>query len=308
MREDVHGGVTTVATRGGVRTLYTNGKLQGDDGPEMVAQRRFAHFPALFLEREEHAMVVGLGTGVTLGTVASYPFRTIDVAEISPSIVDAARTFYAAQSYHALDDPRVKLHHEDGRSLLLVGDTRYDLVTIELTSVWFAGAASLYSHEFYELVRSRLAPGGVLQQWVQLHHIRPRELGVIVRTLQGAFPHVALFLGGEQGILVASERPLVASRERLARLDRDPHLHATLDGRPAESLLDDLVASDAELTRLAADIATAHGGPIVSTDDNLFLEVATPKGNAMPYRESLDATLALLERYRTKEPRARHLR
>lgn len=308
VREDVHGGVTTVATRAGVRTLYTNGKFQGDDGPEMVAQRRFAHFPALFLEREERAMVIGLGTGVTLGTVASYPFETIDVAEISPSIVEAARRFYAEQSYHALDDPRVKLHLEDGRSLLLVGDARYDLVTIELTSVWFAGAASLYSHEFYELVRSRLAPGGVLQQWVQLHHIRPRELGVIVRTLQGVFPHVALFLGGEQGILVASEQPLVASRERLARLDRDPHLHATLDGRPAGSLLDDLVASDAELTRLAADIAAEHGGPIVSTDDNLFLEVATPKGNAMPYRESLDATLALLERYRTKEARARHLR
>lgn len=308
VREDVHGGITTVATRGAVRTLYTNGKFQGDDGPEMTAQRRFAHFPALFLEREERALVIGLGTGVTLGTVATYPFHSIDVAEISPSIIEASRRFYAEHAFGALDDPRVHMHLEDGRSLLLVGDRPYDLVTIELTSVWFAGAASLYSHEFYELVRSRLAPGGVLQQWVQLHHIRPRELGVIVRTLQEVFPHVALFLGGEQGILVAGTSPLIASRARLARLDGQPHLKETLGGRSMESLLDELVSSDEELRRLAADIAAQEGGPIVSTDDNLYLEVATPKGNVLPFRASLEGSLALLERYRTSDPRARHLR
>jgi spermidine synthase len=308
VREDVHGGVTTVAVRGDVRTLYTNGKFQGDDGPEMIAQRRFAHFPALFLEREERALVIGLGTGVTLGTVASYPFEAIDVAEISPAIVEAARTYYDAQSFGALGDPRVHLRLEDGRSHLLVERDRYDLITIELTSVWFAGAASLYSHEFYELCQSRLTEAGVLQQWVQLHHLRPRELGVIVRTLHGVFPHVALFLGGEQGILVASQAPLVARRERLARLGADPRVGRALAGRPMEELLDDLVASDDDLKRLAADLAAEEGGEIVSTDDNLYLEYATPKGNVLGYRESLDASLALLERYRTAEPRARHLR
>ena len=35
----------------------------------------------------------------------------------------------------------------------------------------FAGAANLYNREFYRLVHDRLGRGGVLQQWVQLHHI-----------------------------------------------------------------------------------------------------------------------------------------
>jgi spermidine synthase len=307
VREDVHGGVTTVAVRGDVTTMYTNGKFQGDDGPEMVAQRRFAHFPGMFLRSEKRALVIGLGTGVTLGTVAAYPFERIDVAEISPAIVEASRRFYADESFFALDDPRVKLHHEDGRSLLLVETEPYDLVTIELTSVWFAGAASLYSKEFYELTRSRLTEGGVLQQWVQLHHLRPRELGVIIRTLHAVFPHVALFLGGEQGILVASASPLEASSTRLAKLDQDPKIRATLGGKTTEQLLDELVASDTELVRLAEDLAR-DGGPILSTDDNLYLEVETPKGNVLPYRSSLEASLALLERYRTPEATSRHLR
>ncbi|WP_437874988.1 fused MFS/spermidine synthase [Sorangium sp. So ce513] len=306
VREDVHGGVTTVAYRDGVSTMYTNGKFQGDDGPEMTAQRRFAHFPSLFVRDERAALVIGLGTGTTTGTIAAYPFERIDVVEISPAIVEASRRFFAGPSLNALDDPRVRLSLNDGRNELLVAQRRYDLITIELSSVWFAGAASLYSREFYELARSRLTEGGVLQQWVQLHHIRRRELAAVVRTMRSAFPHVALFVGGAQGILVASDAPLVASEARLAALDARPELQATLAGERLADLLGDLVASGEDLDRFIAD-AAEDGGPIVSTDDNLYLEYATPKGNVLPYGASLDATLTLLGRYRTPSPRARHL-
>ncbi|HTJ80217.1 MAG TPA: fused MFS/spermidine synthase [Polyangiaceae bacterium] len=307
VREDVHGGVTTVVRRDKLHTMYTNGKFQGDDGPEMAAQRRFAHFPALFLTEEKRALVIGLGTGTTLGTVAAYPFQTIDVAEISPAIVEAARTFYAVPSRGAMNDGRVTLLLNDGRNVLLTAKEPYDLVTIELTSVWFAGASNLYSHEFYELVKAHLTEHGVLQQWVQLHHIRPRELAAIVRTLMAVFPHVALFEGGAQGILVASREPLVASRARLARLDGLPDIRATLDGKHLEDMLDDMVASDDDLARLADDVAKQDGGAIYSTDDNLYLEYATPKGNVLEYHSSLAATREVLERYRTKDVRARHL-
>jgi spermidine synthase len=141
---------------------------------------------------------------------------------------------------------------------------------------------------------------------VQLHHIRPRELGVIVRTLHRTFPHVALFVGGAQGILVAGKRPLVASSARLRRLDADARVATTLAGARMEGLLEEMVFSGAELERFVADTA-ADGGPLISTDDNLYLEYATPKGNVLGYDASLQSTLALLERYRVADPRARHL-
>jgi spermidine synthase len=303
VREDVHGGVTTATRRGDLTTLYTNGKFQGDDGPEMPAQRRFAHFPSLFVRREHRALVVGLGTGTTLGTIAAYPYDHIDVAEISPSIVEAARLFFKGPSVGALDDPRVALHLNDGRNVLLVATEPYDLITIELTSVWFAGAASLYSREFYELTRARMTSGGVLQQWVQLHHIRRSELAVIIRTLKTVFPHVALFVGGSQGILVASAEPLIASKSRLDRLAERPALRATMSGLHLEDLLSEIVASGEELDRFVRETED----PILSTDDNLYLEYATPKGNVLNYHESLRATLALLDRYRTPNVKERHL-
>lgn len=304
VREDVHGGVTTVTKRGGVTTMYTNGKFQGDDGAEMAAQRRFAHFPSLFVRKFDRTLVIGLGTGTTLGTIAAYPWAKIDVAEISPAIVDAANRFFGPQGAKALSDGRVTLDLNDGRNVLLVSNAPYDLVTIELTSVWFAGASSLYSREFYELVKARLSSEGVLQQWVQLHHIRREELASIVRTLRSVFPHVALFVGGSQGILVASAAPLVASKARLATLDARPALAETLGGKKLVSLFEELSASEEDLDKLVAETTPV---PVLSTDDNLYLEYATPKGNVMSYGASLDATLGLLGRYRTKGVLEKHL-
>lgn len=302
--EDVHGGVTSVARRGDVLTLYTNGKFQGDNGAEMPAQRRFAHFPSMFVKNENRALVIGLGTGTTLGTIAAYPWKHIEVVEISPSIVAASRQYFAGPARNSLSDPRVIMALEDGRNHLLVSPHRYDLVTMELTSVWFAGASNLYSHEFYELVKARMAPQGIFQQWVQLHHIRRRELAAIMRTLRGVFPHVALFVGGAQGILVAGMDPLFASRERLEKLSKESAIQETLGATSMLTLFDELVASEADLDRF---ISETSDKPFVSTDDNLFLEYATPKGNVLDYNVSLRETIDLLMAYKTKDPVARHV-
>lgn len=293
IREDIHGGVTTVAESNGVYTLYTNGKFQGNNGWEMNAQRFFAHYPSIFVSNFEHTLVVGLGTGTTLGTMASYPWKSIDVAEISPAIVEAARTYFTGPNRGALDDPRVQLSLEDGRNFLLVSDRAYDLISMELTSIWFAGASSLYSDEFYQLLSARLAPGGVFQQWVQLHHMFKKDFATIVHTLRKNFNHVALFYGGGQGILVASNSPLRASKQRLLALQTRTELREVLPtDRSLEGLIEDIVLLDDGIDRFLQHVADEAREPLaawVSTDENLYLEYATPRGNVLPWnsREEL---------------------
>jgi len=293
LREDVHGGVTTVTRNKGVLTLLTNGKFQGNTGWEMSAQRFFAHYPALFVSHFDHALVIGLGTGTTLGTLAAYPWQKLDVVEISPSIVEAARAYFGAGNLGAIDDPRVTVHHADGRNFALVDDGHYDLVSMELTSIWFAGASNLYSREFYGLVRSRLEPGGVFQQWVQLHHVYRRDFATVVGTLRSEFSHVALFYGGGQGILVASDAPLRASRARLDELEALPAMQRVLpDRRHLRELTGDILALDAGLDAFldeSAELAGLERSELVSTDQSLYLEYATPRGNVLPWatREAL---------------------
>jgi spermidine synthase len=297
MAEDVHGGVTTVTRHRNVLTLYTNGKFQGNNGWELNAQRFFAHYPSLFVTRYDRALVIGLGTGTTLGTIASYPWKSIDVAEISPNIVKAAHGYFQEINLGVLDDPRVHLHLADGRNYVLLGSDRYQMISMELSSIWFAGASSLYSRDFYHQVHARLLPGGIFQQWVQLHHMTERDFATILNTLASEFEHVVLFYGGGQGILVASSAPLVASRAHIAELQNDPQVNRTIPGnRPLQSLFNDVLVGDRGLRRFVDDVAKRAGVPtaeLVSNDDNLYLEYATPKSNVLPWdaRERLVETI-----------------
>jgi spermidine synthase len=287
VREDVHGGVTTVTERQGVRSLYTNGKFQGNTGWEMKAQRMFCHYPSLFIDSFERALVIGLGTGTTLGAFAAYPWQRIDLVEISPAIAEAAKLYFSGPNRGALLDPRVRLTLGDGRNYLLVSDTRYDLIGMELSSIWFAGASSLYSREYYALVRRHLREHGVFQQWVQLHHIYERDFATILHTLRSEFAHVALFYGGRQGILVASQQPLRASLEHIEARAMIPTVRETVpEGRQLPDLVDDVLVFDAALDRYieqAAHRAGVQVSDLVATDDSLYLEYATPRGNVLPW-------------------------
>lgn len=296
MNEDVHGGVVTVTQSRGLYTMWTNGKYQGDTGPQMAAQRGFADIPAAFVPAFGPALVVGLGTGVTLDALAAYPFARIDVAEISPGIVAAASRYFRSVNGGVLDDPRVHVLPEDGRNVLLVGagterptvgslgssgGEAYDLITVELTSIWFAGAANLYNREFYETAARRLTEGGVLSQWIQLHHTTLRDIASQLATAHSVFPHTALFIRGDQGMLEMSLAPLRARDEN----DSD-------DGRaPAQARreLDDLVLPEDAIDAFIDDVCSAARVPhdeVVSTDDNLLLEYATPRNN-VPSRPSI---------------------
>ncbi len=316
LREDVQGGVTSVAEANGVRTLYTNGKFQGNTGWEMNAQRYFAHYPSLFVPRFEQALVIGLGTGTTAGTLATYPWKRIEIAEISPAIAEAASTYFGDVNHHVLSDPRVDLVFADGRNHLMLTEQRYDLISIELSSIWFAGAASLYSSEFYDLVVDHLSEGGILQQWVQLHHITPRCFATLLGTVRAHFAHLALFYGGGQGVLVASQKPLRASEQRALRLESKPRISATLPEvrtqrgtkrRRLYSLVGDVLLMNQDLDRYLQETAAKAGEPVgslVSTDDNLYLEYATPRGNVLPWSAREDLVRELT-RFRTQAVTAR---
>jgi spermidine synthase len=283
--EDIHGGVVTVTRARGVTTLWTNGKYQGDTGWQMTPQRSFADVPAMFAPRFGRALVVGLGTGVTLQQTATYPFEHIDLAELSPGIVKASREFFGEVNGHVLDDPRVHVRLEDGRNLLLVGHDRYDVVTVELTSIWFAGAANLYNREFYETAAQRLSEGGVLSQWIQLHHTTTREVASQLTTARTVFAHAALFLRG-QGVLVLSNAPLHA------RQDAD---------------LADLVLADETIDEFVDGVCRDLGvtrEALISTDDNLRLEYATPRNNVTSMAPSGGVEKALMD-YRRPEVAAR---
>lgn len=293
--ESVEGGLTLVTkNQDGVYTLLTNGKFQGNDssGGEMVAQESFALFPLLHTQQRDAALVIGYGTGMTTRVLHDAGFKRIDVAELSKDITQMANRYFEKINHAVTDQPNVALHFTDGRNFLLTQSHLFNLISIEITSIWFAGAANLYNQEFYALAKTRLRSNGVLQQWVQLHHIAPIDLAYIIGSVRSEFRYVWLYVRGGQGIIVASNNYEVINFSSFHQQKYKKFLAGY--GTQIGNLKSFLILSPAGIDRLISGFDPSMN-LIVSSDNNLYLEHSTPKGNALG--DVLEKNIRLLSSY-----------
>ncbi|MFZ6675722.1 fused MFS/spermidine synthase [Undibacterium sp. Xuan67W] len=307
--ESIDGGLTTVTTQttddGEVKTLLTNGKFQGNDSTagEMQAQMGFALTSLLHQSSRERALVIGYGTGVTSRVFHQAGFKHLDIAELSRDVVRLADTHFDKVNNRVSSAPGVQLHVTDGRNLLLLSSKQagYDVVSIEITSIWFAGAASLYNKEFYSLARSRMKPDGVLQQWLQLHRLAPSDLLSVITSLRAEFRYVSLYVLGNQGILIATNSldKKSPTSEAINQLNNSTTLEAVRDilDRPVADIAGDRMLDNTGIDRF---IMSSGVDPSfwVSTDDNLRLEYSTPKANVNDGPSSFQRNMQLLKRFR----------
>ena len=90
-----------------------------------------------------------------------------------------------------------------------------------------AGVATLYTPEFFRIVRRRLADDGVFCQWVQLYQLPLPVVATIVANVRDVFPHAELWYSSPWDLMVvASGRPLRYDRAWLERLFADPRIGA----------------------------------------------------------------------------------
>ena len=220
------GSTGTVAVRrlAGTMSLSIDGKVDASDAADMLTQRMLAHVPLLLHPAPKKAAILGLGSGVTLGSALTHGLERAVVLEISPEVVEASR-FFEAANHRALQNPATRLVVGDGRTHLLLGDEQYDVIVSEPSNPWMAGIASLFTQEFFEVAKSRLAPGGVLCQWAHTYDISDADLRSIVATFLSVFPNGTLWLVGEADVLLIGstepfDRPRRGHRGRVAAAGR----------------------------------------------------------------------------------------
>ena len=192
------GAQTTVAVhdRGGnppMRVMYLDGNHQANDSPGgAFVHHRIGALPAMLHPNPRTALVVGLGGGATPGAVARHDLD-VDVVELSKAVV-AGSDHFKHINFNLLERPNVKLHVDDGRNFLLMGRKKYDVITADIILPRHAGAGSLYSREYYELVRGALADGGLAMQWNGGDSAT--EYKMLLRTFTSVFPYTTLWADG----------------------------------------------------------------------------------------------------------------
>jgi predicted membrane-bound spermidine synthase len=154
-----------------------------------------AHLPLAFLERApKNALVVCFGMGTTYRSLMAWGIP-VTAVELVPS-VPRVFGFFHADGPALLKSPLSKLVIDDGRRYLERSSGQYDVITIDPPPpVEAAGSSLLYSKEFYDIVKRRLRPGGILQQWLPAGDAVVRAS--VARALKESFSYVRVFRSTE---------------------------------------------------------------------------------------------------------------
>ncbi len=172
--------------------------------------------PALLHPAPRHVALIGLGSGDTAWAAALRPeTEQVDVFELVGAELDLLRALAergAPREVRALlRDPRLRVRVEDGRHALRQSAARFDLIEMDPLKPEWGMSGHIYSREFFEMARERLAPGGLFCAWTPTPRVQ--------RTLEAAFPHVLYLQLMGQPVAIASGDPLhldlAAARDRL---------------------------------------------------------------------------------------------
>jgi spermidine synthase len=166
------------------------------------------HLPALLRPDAKSALMVSFGNGIATGALSTHKIPRIQAVELVAEQVAAAR-LYQKENRDVLDYPGLQIAIEDGRNYLMRSDEQFDIITADATHPVNSNSWALFTREFYNLVRQRLASDGVFVQWLPFHDLSAQDFRDIVKTFQSQFPHTTLwYTGGIHSFLVGTPRPL----------------------------------------------------------------------------------------------------
>jgi spermidine synthase len=220
--------------------------------------------PTMLRPEARSMLVIGLGGGTVLETVPS-AIEKIDVIELEEEVLAANQFAAAGRARDPLSDPRVTVYVNDARGALALSEQTYDAVVAQASHPWTAGASHLYTREFFELVKGRLADDGVFVQWMGATFVDMPLLRSLIAGLAEVFPHVNVTSPVPGAFLfVASQAPfdLIANAKRALEQSGDDYAEWGVDS------VEDFIAiqslDDAEVRAFTA------GSPVSTDDHNLL--------------------------------------
>jgi spermidine synthase/MFS family permease len=251
------------------RLLMTNFySMSGISTASNRYMRLMAHIPLLLRDDPQRVAAIAFGVGNTARAAAAHPVAHIDVIDISEDILRLS-PYFSAANLNVLEDHRVDKHVMDGRNFLLGTSHKYDLITFEPPPPGQADVVGLYTKEYYELVRNRLTPRGLVTQWIPIIQTGYTTNLSMIRTFVEVFPYVTLWTGALNELIVcAGVEPMELDTNALNRRISERSLHselAEIGAGDAESVFAAYLGGKKWLEDLTRNV------PAI-TDDNRLLE------------------------------------
>ncbi len=238
--EGLNSSVAVTQLPGGIRNFHVSGKVEASSEPQdMRLQRMLGHLPALLHDGPKSVLVVGCGAGVTAGSFVTYPsLERLVIAEIEPLIPQVVTTYFREENHGVVSDPRVQIVYDDARHYVLTADEQFDVITSDPIHPWVKGSATLYTREYFEMVKRHLKPGGIVTQWVPLYE---SDLAVVrseIATFVEVFPDATIWANLQQGqgydVVLMARNPAGGSQDS-GVIDLDAVMQRFADPRFAQA-------------------------------------------------------------------------
>lgn len=196
------GGTIVVTKKEDRIALFTNGKGDAHSTRDLPTQITLGHLPVILHEQPDTVMVIGMGAGMTIGSVLEHnQINYAEVAEISGEVIEAS-SFFNHVNGKPLQDSRLKVIKDDGVSALRLSPYGYDLIISQPSNPWSAGVGNLFTVEFFEDCKHKLNEGGYLAQWFNLYEIDDEGVSMIINTVKSVFDHIQFWQIGNSDILI----------------------------------------------------------------------------------------------------------
>jgi len=182
------------------RRIYTESIYNTLDDRDLPVPYTRYMTESLIYPKNIHAILeIGFGGGRTSWYLHRFlPNVQVTSVELDPAVVELSGKYFGIG-----DEPNFKVVNRDGRIFLSESKDKYDIILIDAYRGPFV-PFHLLTKEFYELVKSHLAEGGVVAQ-----NIEPSTMlfDSAVKTIHAVFPQLDFYVAEGNVVTIAYDGP-----------------------------------------------------------------------------------------------------
>jgi len=174
------------------RILVLDGAINVGEKEEFIYSEMLAHVPLFVHPQAQSVLVIGGGDGGVLREALKHPINRIDLVEIDGRVIEISRQYFPEISC-GLDDPRVRIHIEDGPQFVAGFQDTYDIIVVDSTDPIGVGRV-LYEETFYRNVYRALKHNGIVTTQSESPFFDKDIIKDLYPKLRRVFPLVRTYL------------------------------------------------------------------------------------------------------------------
>jgi spermidine synthase len=169
--------------------------------PDQLSAEEAVHYALLQHPKPHSVLLIGGGVSESLGEILKHPsVGKIEYVELDPELIHLGKIHLPTAVTRALQDPRVSVHHQDGRLYLSRSSHPYDVILLNLPEPFTAQINRFYTKEFFQLAAGRMHQEGVFfftasAAETALGPTQAKYLKLLYETALDVFSKVIVFPG-----------------------------------------------------------------------------------------------------------------